>query len=428
MKKISFLALLSFLLAVNFTQAAKRYETNERSSFGFLSTGIGITPRGAKKLKTPWLRPHPGPAVWDAIEPTRGNFDWSDLDRVVAAAQKKNLHLLITIWPYAAWDQELCHKSLKSATGFEGELPEKRGAPCDDEAFKNFLTKLVERYDGDKKDDMPRLRYGVRHFEILNEPEMNSKNSPEMVFFQGSERDYLKILKTSYGVIKRANPEAKVLPGGMAGIGGFMTKFWKKVFKMGGGKYFDIGNIHFINAQARDFNASEYKNLLRRYKIKKPFWVTEVQVQSGGAPMTQGEEPRTEEEQAAMIVRGYVQAFAAGVKKAFYTIYKAQAGASESLNNGALIDTDSRKKPAYYAMVTMVSKIDYFSSVEKIAEGQYKFSKGEGRVYVLWQEDGVSGIPLELQNRIVNVTDMAGNVSTKYGYEINLTSNPVFVE
>ena len=102
---------------------------------------------------------------------------------------------------------------------------------------------------------------------------------------------------------------------------------------------------------------------------------------------------------------------------------------SNDLKTAALIDKGNRKKPIYYAMKTMVSKIDYFSSLEKITVGQYKFTIGEKTVYVLWSDTPIAPeIPKELQDKVVTVTDMGGNVETKYGREINLTPDPVFVE
>jgi hypothetical protein len=426
MKKFVILILcVIFLAGFNFAIAVKPYETNKLSKFGFLSQGIGINPQAAAELETPWLRPHPGKAVWGKIEKEQEKFDWKKLDKAVKAAQNKNLNLLITIWPYAIWDQEQCHKKLKKAKGFEKELPAKRGAPCDWTAYKNFLTKLVERYDKDKKDDMEGLKYGVKYWEILNEPEMNSG---DLVFFQGKAKDYFKILKESYKTIKEADKKAKVLHGGMAGIGDSMNSFWEKVFKKSKGNYFDIGNIHCITCTTLDLNAGSYKDLLQKYNIQKPFWVTEVQIISQEKPNPFFSPAETEEEQAAEIVKGYVRAYMVGAKKIFYTIYETGTNVSDNLKYSALIE-DGRKKPSYYAMRTLASKIDYFSKIESIAEGYYRFTVGNRIVYVLWSDKEIAPeIPKELQNEVVTVTDMAGNTETKNGNEINVTRNPVFVE
>ena len=66
----------------------------------------------------------------------------------------------------------------------------------------------VERYDGDGLDDMPDLKYPVRHWEIGTEPDMQS---PSHTLFQGNSEAYLNLLKLSYSTIKAADPNAVVL-------------------------------------------------------------------------------------------------------------------------------------------------------------------------------------------------------------------------
>lgn len=427
MPKKFFLFLLSSVLifSAKMTLATETYKINELSSFGFLAGGkTGIKPKAAVELKTPWLRPHPGKAIWGKIEKEKGKFNWQELDKIVKTAQKENLNLLITIWPYAAWDQNQCHKNLKKAKGFEKDLPKKRGAPCNYLAYKNFLKKLVERYDGDGKGDMKGLKYGIKYWEILNEPEMNKGN---LIFFQGKADDYLKILKESYKTIKKADKNAKVVVAGMAGMSERSQKFWKRIFSKKGGKYFDIGNVHCLSCNVADLNATSYKNLLEKYNIHKPFWITEVQITSYEPQQAFVSQAKSEEEQAATIIKSYLQAYAAGAEKIFYSVYQAKENLPENLRYAALIE-DGRLKPAYYAMKTMANKIDWFSKIEKIAQGQYKFTIGPRTVYILWQETETPEIPNELKGKTVIVTDMGGNVETKKGEEININPDPLFVE
>lgn len=393
------------------------------SAFGFLSTGIGITPKAAKKLKIGWLRSHIGQAVWGNIEGTKGTFSWTKMDKEVKGAQKYNLQLLVTIWPYATWDQKTCHASLKKAKGFEKELPLKRGEPCDYSAYKNFLTRLVERYDDDGKDDMLGLKYGVKYWEVLNEPEMKG----DLVFFKGTAKEYFDLLKASYQTIKKADSESYVLHGGMAGMGSEMESFWKKVFKLGGGNYFDIGNIHSISSGSIDFNAGAYKKFLKKYDINKPFWVTEVQVNPSFDVMPSQEGDDNAISQATDIVSGYVKAYKSGAAKEFYTIYQADYYVDENLRNSALI-YEGQKKPAYYAMKTMVSKLDGFSKVKKLSETQYKFKVGKKWIYVLWSSGGFDILPNEFMNKNLRVTDIYGNIYTVTASGITLSNMPIFVK
>ena len=229
-----------------------------------------------------WARPHPGPFAWDYIESEKGRFDFNFTDRFVKSAQENNIAILGTIWPFAEWDQKTCHGKEVMITEkdvfypkhrFRG-IPVSRGMPCNIEDYKNFLTKLIERYDGDGIDDMPGLKMPVRYWEVLNEPEMQEEF---LTFFKGTYEDYVEILKISYKTIKSACKECLVVQGGAAGSQ--KTKiFWDKVLDLGGGDYFDIANVHFINhGDLKTLNVKEFKKLLDKKGVQKSIWVTEAQ-------------------------------------------------------------------------------------------------------------------------------------------------------
>jgi len=231
-----------------------------------------------KKIKAGWIRPHPGSFVWGFIEKSKGNYDFSITDNFVKTAQKNNVAILATIWPFAEWDQKTCRPKTCQVSledQFYFELPKSRCAPCNMENYKQFLKKLVERYDGDGINDMPGLKIPIKYYEILNEPEMRE---PFLTFFKGTEKEYVEILKASFEAIKEVCPDCKVLHGGVAGVEPKMISFWSKVFDLGAEKYFDIANIHFINFGDRNtLNVRPFKDLLERKKIKKPIWVTEAE-------------------------------------------------------------------------------------------------------------------------------------------------------
>lgn len=379
----------------------------ESGKFGFLLPS---------NLDINWLRPHPGYAIWNDIEPEPGVFNWDQLDGRVQKAQKNDLQLLITIWPFADWDQESCHNNGKDAAGFEDELPLKRDVPCDFTAYQNFVTKLVERYDGDNIEDMDNLEYGIKYWEILNEPEFNEG---DLVFFQGTANEYYQILKNSHDAIQTADADSKVVIAGMACSGGTSEEFWYKIFnKADITEYFDIGNMHSITSHNPFLNARYYKRLLAHFNIHKPYWITEVQLD-----MDDGlEEDEAERQEAIDLVKGYVKAFKADAQKIFYTIY--ESSSDNNFGESALI-VDGRKKPLYYALRTLVKKVENFSRLTKIVENQYRFKVKNKFVYVLW---GHGVIPAALMDKTLKVTDILGNKSTLIGEDITLTEEPIYLE
>ncbi len=89
----------------------------------------------------------------------------------------------------------------------------------------------------------------------------------------------------------------------------------------------------------------------------------------------------------------------------------------------ALIE-NGRKKPTYYAMRTMVEKLDYFTSAQKLSSGQYKFIVNNRPVYVLW---GAGSVPSEITGT-VTVTDIYGSETLLDASQITLSDSPIFVE
>lgn len=256
----------------------------ETNRFGFL-TGVPEEITTINMIGAGWTRPHPGPFSWGAIERIQGKYDFYDADEFVKAAQENNVSILATLWSFVNWDQQGSDCKVsdndqfypKDPLGRTG-IPPYRCKPNNMQAYKKFLSDLVERYDGDGINDMPNLKIPIKYWEVLNEPEMKS---PTLTFFIGNENDYLEVLKESYQTIKQACSDCKVLHGGAAGTQNEFLSFWENVFKAGAGNYFDIANIHFIRmGDASTLNVKAFKSLLEKYGIKKPIWVTEVEFDS----------------------------------------------------------------------------------------------------------------------------------------------------
>jgi hypothetical protein len=386
----------------------------ENSRFGFVGMDQGWDE--LVEMGFGWDRPHPGPANWDEIEPSKGQYDWQCIDRYVLTAQSYGVQILFTIWPFADWDQLSCHSGAPQINDeFSRELGLRRGLPCDTVAYQAFVRALVERYDGDGNDDMPGLLYPVTYWEVSNEPEMTE---PPLVFFQGTPADYVELLRLSSEAIRETDPQAKVVQGGAAGADLFMTDFWEEAFSLGAAQYFDISNVHSINGP-EDLWTENWAALMERYDISKPYWVTEVQI---GSDL--GFKGMSEDEQAEMIVKGFAQAFGNGAEKAFYTFYRADRFMPTDMAGATLIDASGRKKPAFFAMQTLIEKLGCFDSAEKLGQTSYKFWANNSTIYVLW---GSCALPSDVIGQII-VTDIYGKENIKSADDFVMSNSPVFIE
>lgn len=383
------------------------------SNFGFV--GADVSYDEMTRLGIKWDRPHPGPFTWNGIERQKGTYSWYESDRLVQQNQSFNLATLATIWPFTSWDQASWGDIGTTRTIFEEKLGRGRRKPYDMDAYRKFVLSLVERYDGDGKDDIPRLKLPIKYWEVGNEPSMQKG---ELTFFNGTPEDYLEILKVTCEAVKEADPEAKVLHAGMAGMEPFMVSFWEPILAKGG-QYFDIANIHSIGA-SDELNVPVFKELLAKYNVNKPIWVTEASHRIG---KSMGGRDISVEEHGRIFAKSYIISFGLGTDKVFYTTLKSGPSSPPSFEMEALIDASGQKRPAYHALKTLVPQLEGFSSVKKLAEGQYKFVVGEKLVYVLW---GSGRVPSEIAGEVL-VIDIYGKETKTNSSIITLTDSPVFV-
>ena len=259
MKKI-LIILFSFLFLTNFA--------NSESRFGELTEMRDERMRGKEGQ---WVRPHPGPFIWNHIEKEKGNFNWDETDKYVVYAQEHNQTILATIWPHANWEQKSC-KRKKARSPFGKHFTKYLSKPCSMEDYKTFLLKLIDRYDGDGSNDMPGLTKPIKHWDIMNEPEFR-------MFFKGSKEDFVEIFNFSSKIIREKQKDAVIVMAGAAGMFPENKKYWKSVLPKIKDN-FDIANIHHISDPEgkcdKEFWVDEFSSLLKSLNINKPIWVTEA--------------------------------------------------------------------------------------------------------------------------------------------------------
>lgn len=131
-------------------------------------------------------------AVWGNLEPHEGLLDWRALDALVSEYQEAGFTgQQILISAESKW------ASINPSLGGE-TFPQEQYL----DAYVAFVSRLVERYDGDGQDDMPDLRYPIHDYGI--EREFTG-------FWPGSTENYLRLLRLAYPAIHAADPDARVL-------------------------------------------------------------------------------------------------------------------------------------------------------------------------------------------------------------------------
>ena len=253
------------LLVLLFSFSLNSYATPR---FGELTEMFDPKMRGKDSS---WVRPHPGPFVWEMIEREEGRFFWKDADKYVNYAQDHNQTIIATIWPYTKWDQKSCGRK-KMKNPFGRHFPKRIAKPCSMEKYLSFLSLVIDRYDGDGTNDMPGLTAPILHWEIMNEPEFK-------MFFSGKEDEFVEIFIESSKLIKAKQKDSVIIMAGAAGMHPDSKKFWSSALPKIK-NYIDIANIHHITGPDgrcdKEMWVDEFAKLLKNKNINKPIWVTEA--------------------------------------------------------------------------------------------------------------------------------------------------------
>ena len=330
MKIFFFTVVLAFVLSSNIAIAESR--------FGELTEIRDDRMRGKDNQ---WVRPHPGPFVWNKIEKEKGNFSWNEADEYVVYAQEHNQTTIATIWPHANWEQKTC-KRKKARSPFGKRFTKYLSKPCSMDSYKTFLLALVDRYDGDGNNDMPGLTKPIIHWEIMNEPEFK-------MFFRGTEEDFVEIFNFSSKLIKTKQKDSVIVMAGAAGMFPENKEFWKSALPKIK-HHFDIAAIHHITPPEgncdREFWVDEFSDLLKSLNIDKPIWVTEAMLGK------------------CRVITTYVKAFASGAE---LIIDVGPNAPGMKMSKGA------RKK-----LNAFINEVDGFKSVNLISKKKAEFVMKDG--------------------------------------------------
>ena len=388
----------------------------------------------AKQAGVSWIR---WPISWEAIEPqntTPDKYYWTGIDAALLAATRAGMKVILTIDSNPSW----------AANYSSGPIDR---APLSE--FSEFMNAVVERYDGDGRDDAPGSPT-VEHFEFYNEPDAAGLGSGRWGDY-GAE--YAQMLCAVAPAMKAANKQAMVLMGGLAydyfqdEYGPFVREFLDHVLAAGGGQCMDYLVFHYYPyfefrwepyAPGLSGKAAFLRSKLQQYGLGDlPMMVTEAGFYSNPVPAW----PGTERLQASYLVKFFTQAIAADIKALTWWTWTDLPGYYEA--NG-LLTVDLQPKESYFAFQTAVDKLGTSAFQRRLAAGElgnanveaYLFQTPEP-LYVLWASSdtaqqvtlpgGTADVRDLLDNRLGLVTDASDGQADGY---IHLTagSTPTYVE
>lgn len=277
------------------------------------------------KTGATWLRVH---IDWHAIEPVKGEYNWSYADRWINAARDHGLRILGLIVNTPEWARP---------PGAPLYSP-----PANADDFRDFVTAVVKRY-----------QVRITDWEIWNEP-----NLPRFMGFSDLRpKRYVDLLRVAYPAIKLIQPRSTVIAAGLSPAVGVDSppNFVNDMYIAGAKGFFDALAMHpYVypgGIEADPFNS--WSDIARVHDVMtthgsgdKKIWMTEL-----GAPTSQTtDEGVTQEEQARQIVAVLAGITATGYSgPAFvYSIRDTDTANPDEVqdNFGALLTTDWQAKYA----------------------------------------------------------------------------------
>jgi hypothetical protein len=240
--------------------------------------------------------------------------------------------------------------------------------------YVEYVTAVVERYDGDGIDDAPNGAV-VNYWEFYNEPDFDTAFGEDGWGRFGAQ--YAEMLEAVYEPIHDANPNAKVVFGGIAynlfsneGSGGlFARRFLQDVLDAGGGEFFDVMNFHYYPFEHNrtvwtETNASGLREKYADIKGKleaagvgdKPIMITELAWHSDS---TNPDYPSTPTYQARRVLELMTQAAALEPVLAIWWPFTDSPGAFRYSTGLVKVDDDENVelKPSYFVYVEAVKRL-----------------------------------------------------------------------
>ena len=320
---------------------------------------------------------------WSVIEPTKGNYDWSSFDAKAQNAKAAGMDVFVLFFSNPAW-----------AAALPG------GPLTDTRDLVDFMTLAAERYDCDGTDDALGSPC-VHYWSFYAEPDNGDLGQAYegKGYWGHNGAGFAAMLFQVSPAIHAANPQAKVLIGGLAydwfeeESGPFVRSFLTDTlttlngYPGGAPAYIDAVAFHFYPISGARWptireKALEVRGIMERHGAGDlPLLCPETGFWSSSKFGS------SEQKQAQWLAQMYVRGVSVGIPfLSWYQVFDiAEAGGVDDLypdRTSGLLRKDGALKPSYYAYRTMTQELAwarYLRSLQQADAEGYVFRMPNGR-------------------------------------------------
>jgi hypothetical protein len=329
-------------------------------------------------------------ATWDRL-----NFHWNDFqpnaptdwqtptspsDADIASDQAAGIQVVGVVTNPPAWATR------------NGSTPKNLDLSIDDpnNYWAAFIHRLAATYAG-----------RVDTWIIWNEPDLDPVHYPQGSTWAGTEDEFYLLTKEADLAAKEANPNATIVFAGtlywsdvQAGRPLFLDRVLQRATAddptaPANGYYFDAVDIHIYSSPYQLVSTPKiYRDVLAKYGLTKPIWVSEMNVVPWNDPMAKvprGGFRATLDEQAAYVIETIALAEVSNVARA--AVYKLADGDILRGEPYGLTRNDGSVRPAYTAYQTAMQYLDVPGTATLTTQGNadiVTIDGGKHRVTVAW--------------------------------------------
>lgn len=427
-----------------------------RSPFA-IETGWQITrpevTEKAQELGAKWIRLNE--VSWREVEPIRSEprqYNWAVLrtfEAELEAAARAGLTPIVIVDDHPSW------ASVKANVPCSA-IKQERFAD-----FAAFMAAVVSRYE--------KPPYNVQYWELGNEPDVDPIFAPSDFSFgcwgdiadpyYGGEH-YGRMLQAVTPAIRRADPEAKVILGGLLLARpetttpghGKPERFFEGVLRSGAAPAFDIVAYHLhpsYFSSGKDYSGTDagwhayggiakgkpafLREVMRRYGVTKPLHLNEAALHCApSVAMCKAPTPEFFENQADFVVRMMARSLGAGVDLiSWYTLE------GPGWRDASLLDGAQAPRPAYVAYRELIKRtansslppmtLNYTNGVEA-----YRFIRGPEATEIAWSLDNLPDTVSIPESKYIGAYSRAGTplAVTRAGgnVQISVGVSPVYIQ